>query len=348
MLLDENRTTNEPIQVAFKNTLPVNATIELLTRCNLRCEHCYIPAHTGAGLTYEQITSILDQLHEMGTLYLLLTGGEMFLRPDIMDIVRYARRKGFSVTLFSNATCTTEAQIAELKELNIAQFSCTIFSMNPEVHDAITGVKGSLEKTLRTMALVKQYGIPGEIKNVIMKRNLADWKAVHDYAKENGFSHLAPPNVMPKIDGNLTPMELGLNYEQTKEVWREQDERGMQEKVRIGWDESDYICNLIHTQVFIDCNGNLFPCNTFYYKFGNILELPLREIWNKAEAHKYLLSLRKKDFPACCNCKDRAYCVKCPGNAYMESGDLYACSEMDRRLTWVTKELYGKEAESAD
>lgn len=348
MLLDEKRTTKEPTRIGLKYTLPVNATIELLTRCNLHCEHCYIPAHTGAGLSFEQITSILDQLHEMGTLYLLLTGGEMFLRPDIMDIVRYARRKGFSVTLFSNATCTTEAQIAELKELHIAQFSCTVFSMNPEVHDAITGVKGSLERTLRTMALVKQYGIPGEIKNVVMKRNLADWKAVHDYAKENGFSHIAPPNVMPKSDGDLSPVELGLNYEQTLTVWREQEERGIQENFTKGWDESSFICRLIHYSIFVDSNGDLYPCNSFYYKVGNILEQPLREIWNKSEAHRYLLSLRKKDFPACCVCEDREYCSKCPGHALMECGNMFACSEMDKRITWVSKEIYGKETESAD
>ena len=84
------------------------------------------------------------------------------------------------------------------------------------------------------------------------------------------------------------------------------------------------------------------------YIFGNILQQPLREIWNKSEAHRYLLSLRKKDFPGCCACEDRAYCVKCPGNAFMESGDLYACSEIDKKVTRVTKELYAKNTESAD
>ena len=344
MLMDEKRTSSEPLRVAYENRLPINATIELLTRCNLRCEHCYIPEHTGAGLSFEQITSILDQLHEMGALYLLLTGGEIFLRPDIMEIVRYARRKGFSVTLFSNATLPTEAQIAELKELHIALFSCTVFSMDPEIHDAITGVKGSLEKTLRTMALVKQYGIPGDVKNVIMKRNLAGWKAVHDYALKNGFSHVAPPNVMPKINGDKSPVALALDYEQTREVWRAQDERGMQEPFIKGWDESDYICKLIQNSVFVDCAGNLYPCNSFYYRFGNILEQPLCEIWNKSEAHKYLLSLRKRDLPGCCACELREYCNKCPGNAFMESGDLYVCSQMDKRIAGVTRDLYGDDS----
>lgn len=339
MLLDEKRTTNEPIQVAFKNTLPINATIELLTRCNLRCEHCYIPAHTGAGLTYEQITSILDQLHEMGTLYLLLTGGEMFLRPDIMEIVRYARRKGFSVTLFSNGTCTTEAQIAELKELNIAQFSCTIFSMDPKVHDAITGVKGSLEKTLRTMALIKQYGIPGDVKNVIMKRNLDSWKTVHDYCLENGFTHVAPSNVLPKNNGDRTPLQLALDYGQAVGVWKEQELRGLHLKTENTWNESEYMCNLIHHTIYIDSAGNLFPCNSFFYKIGNILEKPLQEIWNKSEEHKYILSLRKKDLPICRNCELKTFCKKCPGNALLESGDFFACSAIDKQISSIEREF---------
>lgn len=347
MLMEDEQTTNEPARIAFQKRIPINATIELVTQCNLRCEHCYIPAHTSTGLPFEQITSILDQLHEMGTLYLLLTGGEIFLRPDIMEIIRYARRKGLRVTLFSNATCVTEEQIAELKELHITQFSCTIFSMNPEIHDAITGVKGSLQKTLRTMALVKKYGIPGDVKNVIMKRNLADWKAVHEYAVENGFSHVAPPNVVPKSNGDKSPLELALNFEQTRDVWRQQDECGLKEPFQKGWNESDYICKPLQNSIFIDSNGDLYPCISLYYKFGNILQQPLRDIWNKSEKHKYILSLKKKDFSICTACETKEYCSKCPGNALLEKGDCFACSTLDKRLSTIAKEMYAAPEETA-
>lgn len=95
---------------AFKNTIPYQATIELLTQCNLRCEHCYIPSHTCSGLPYEKVIDVLNQLRRLGTFELLLTGGEIFLRKDILDIIAHARKLGmrgvFMHHFFDGRMCT--------------------------------------------------------------------------------------------------------------------------------------------------------------------------------------------------------------------------------------------------
>ena len=76
---------------AYLNKVPITAVIELLTLCNFRCEHCYIPHRASGGMEYEVVKELLNDLRKMGTLSVLLTGGEVFLREDIFDIIAYAR-----------------------------------------------------------------------------------------------------------------------------------------------------------------------------------------------------------------------------------------------------------------
>ncbi|MGC9469022.1 MAG: radical SAM protein, partial [Anaerolineae bacterium] len=71
--------------------VPLSGSLELTFRCNLRCKHCYLDGvHDGIPgqeeLTTEEWYDLLDQMADMGTLWLLMTGGEPFVRPDFLDI----------------------------------------------------------------------------------------------------------------------------------------------------------------------------------------------------------------------------------------------------------------------
>ncbi|MBU5593191.1 hypothetical protein KQI89_15690 [Clostridium sp. MSJ-4] len=71
-------------QLAKDNNILNNATIELLTRCNWRCQHCYIPEHNNSGLSTNEWFNILHQLRAIGCFDILFTGGEPFYRDDII------------------------------------------------------------------------------------------------------------------------------------------------------------------------------------------------------------------------------------------------------------------------
>src|SRR5947208_11550262 len=88
--------------------IPLSGTIEVTRRCPLVCAHCYNNLPMGdrraqlEELTTAQHGEILDQLADMGCLWLLFTGGEIFARPDFLDIYAHAKRRGFLITLFTN------------------------------------------------------------------------------------------------------------------------------------------------------------------------------------------------------------------------------------------------------
>lgn len=72
---------------AYEQRKPVTCIIELLTQCNLKCKHCYIPENSQYYLDKETVFDILSQLRDLGVLTVYFTGGEIFLRKDLLEIV---------------------------------------------------------------------------------------------------------------------------------------------------------------------------------------------------------------------------------------------------------------------
>src|SRR6478735_2820847 len=74
---------------------PLSALFELTGRCNLDCSHCYLDiAHPPEELSTAEAIAVVDQLADVGTMFLMLTGGELFLRPDALVIAAHARSRG--------------------------------------------------------------------------------------------------------------------------------------------------------------------------------------------------------------------------------------------------------------
>src|SRR5216684_8607096 len=99
------------IHVASRAQIPLAALFEVTHRCNLGCSHCYLtegpvgrPRPTRDELALDEVRRALDQLAEAGTFFLTLTGGEVFMRRDFLDIVAHARSLHFSVTIFTTGT----------------------------------------------------------------------------------------------------------------------------------------------------------------------------------------------------------------------------------------------------
>ncbi|UCD72074.1 MAG: radical SAM protein, partial [Syntrophobacterales bacterium] len=116
--------------------VPLAGVLELTFRCNNRCMHCYVNKGADDGrerkkeLSYDQMCRILDAIAEEGCLWLLLTGGEPFIRRDFVEIYTYAKRRGFLITLFTNGTLI-DPEIADfLREWPPRSIEITLYGMS--------------------------------------------------------------------------------------------------------------------------------------------------------------------------------------------------------------------------
>ena len=95
---------------ALRLGIPLGAQLDLTYRCNERCVHCYLDHVDHGEMTLAEIKDLLDQFAAAGVFFLTISGGEIFLRPDLFDILEHARRLMFSVKIKTNAILIREAQ----------------------------------------------------------------------------------------------------------------------------------------------------------------------------------------------------------------------------------------------
>ena len=287
-------------QIADIYNIPASVTIEVDTQCNLRCKHCYIPDHGSDKLQICELDDIFRQLREMGTFEIVLTGGEIFIRDDSVDIIKLARKYGFDVIIFSNATLISEDIARELGNCYVGMFSTSICSMDEKIHDEITGVDGSLQTR-------------------VMKENCFSLNDIYAYCKDNGFGCVASPYLFCRTDCNKDPIELRMDSNELKKVMPVVDEIiGFSPQKR---NADDYMCPTLQHSFGISANGKVFPCNAMFYEVGDIRVNRLGEIWLSEKLSK-VKQLRFKDLTKCSGCAISNYCVRCAGIALGETGNM--------------------------
>src|SRR3990172_9507986 len=126
------------IRAASRAHVPLSVLFEVPPRCTLGCEHCSLtegpvgrPRPSREELGLDEVRRVLDELAEAGTLFLTLTGGEVFLRRDFLDIVAHARARDFSVTVFTTGTLLTPETASALADLHPLSVEISVYSARP-------------------------------------------------------------------------------------------------------------------------------------------------------------------------------------------------------------------------
>src|SRR5581483_9092735 len=144
---------------------PLSALFELTGRCNLDCGHCYLDiAHPPEELTTAEACAVVDQLADAGTLFLTLTGGELFLRPDALAIARHARARGLALRLFTNATRIDARLAREIAAVRPLGVEVSIYGTHADVHDGVTKRRRTLRRTLRGLLHLRRAGVSVALK----------------------------------------------------------------------------------------------------------------------------------------------------------------------------------------
>src|SRR3954466_7901893 len=101
-------------QRALDLGVPISVHMDLTYRCNERCVHCYLNHDDRGEMALSEIKNVLRQLAAAGTFFLVISGGEPFVRKDIFEILQYARDLTFSVKLKTNGILIGEREAEHL------------------------------------------------------------------------------------------------------------------------------------------------------------------------------------------------------------------------------------------
>ncbi|MCK7514178.1 MAG: radical SAM protein [Desulfobacterales bacterium] len=185
--------------------------------------------HDAAELTCDEHCRVLDEIAGAGCLWLLYTGGEIFVRNDFPDIYAYAKEKGFLITLFTNGTLITPAIANYLAERPPFLIEITIYGATAKTHESITGTAASYEQCMHGIRLLKERRLPLRLKTMALTLNrheLEDMKRIAE--KEWGLEFRFDAMINPRIDCAVTPLSVRLSPKEVVELDL-QDPRRMEE-----------------------------------------------------------------------------------------------------------------------
>jgi len=319
---------------ALRLNVPLAVQLDITYRCNERCVHCYLDHHDHGEMTTAEILRLIDEMTEAGVLTLTLSGGEIFLRKDFFEIVEHARRLSFCVKLKTNALLIGEREAARLRDLAVQEIQVSIYSHRPEVHDAITLVPGSLNRSLSAIRFLKAQKLRVVMANVLMRQNRSDYAGVQDLADEIGVDFTLDPTITPMMDGDRSILGLGADAQTLRDVFRDSSVVGDIDEFCAIPSESGEVdldsrpCSAGHTTCYVSPYGDVFPCVQFPLPTGNVRRERFVDIWRNSSQMNEVRSIRLKDLPTCSSCSHAGSCTRCPGLAYME-GNMRGPSSQD-------------------
>lgn len=343
---------------------------ELTSRCNERCIHCYIPngkKNAGHDMPTEKVMSLIDEFAEMGGLHVTLSGGEVFMHKDIIPIMQYCRKKDMQISILSNLIALKDEQIPYIKDANISILQTSLYSMVPEIHDTITTVKGSQEKTKAAIEKLVAADIPVQISCPIMKANCKGYADVLQYAQSLRCKAQTDFIMMAQSDCDTQNLANRISLEETEALlkdiidWdKDYKEYTLKQKSVSGettFNVERYakqpLCGAGINDCCITDNGDVYPCAGWQAMVcGNVYKQSLREIWDTSEQFAKVRAVTHGDFPECLKCEARDYCAMCLVRNYNESGgDMFKINKHFCDVAFLNKrtvEEYQKNKEEAE
>jgi len=324
IILRAEKSTQEFLEEHFKDKPKLTSLqIELTSKCNERCVHCYIPHENKTDdIEPELFYDVLKQCKDMGLLGLTLSGGEPMMHKKFCEFLCKCKEYDFSVNVLSNLILLNDEIIAEMKANHLSSVQVSLYSMKPEIHDEITQVKGSFEKTKSNILKLIENDVPMQISCPTMKQNKNCFGDVIHWAHKHKIRATTDFVMMARYDHTTQNLENRLSLDEVENVINDIIENDLvyqkhvkdTDFIQMGSRDisNDIVCGVCIATICMVANGNVYPCAGWQnYVVGNVRDTPLQEIWNNSEKVKYLRGLRKKDFPQCLQCEDKAFCAIC-------------------------------------
>ena len=328
---------------------------ELTSRCNERCIHCYIPngkKNAGIDMSFEKFRYVLNQYADMGGLHVTLSGGEALMNKDIVKILRYCREKDMQISLLTNLISLKDEHIPVLKEVNVSLIQVSLYSMDARLHDMITTVKGSFEKTKAAIEKLYAADVPVQISCPVMKANKDGYDEVMKYAQSLRMKSQTDYIMMAQADLDTANLANRLDLEETEKVIRDiieydadYKETTLEQEPLSSIPLEEFkempLCGAGVNDLCVTVNGDVYPCAGWQdYVVGNVFKQPLKEIWENSPKLAEVRKVRQKDFPKCLTCEARDYCNMCLVRNYNESGgDMFKINQHFCDVAFLTKRL---------
>lgn len=317
--------------------------LEVADRCNEACLHCYQVQGQKGEMSTDELKHVMDELRDLGVIFLTLSGGEPTLRKDFVELVEYARELRFAVKIYSNGLRIDEPLAQKLGALAVQEVQLSLYSPKAATHDAITRVPGSFDRTVAAVKHLRAAGVAVVLKSPLMSVNETDVAEFASWVRSLGADYSMDPNLSPREDGALSPLSLATD---------KQAHFNLQQHPAFAPPSGETAppaldappCRACQANVHVEANGEVRPCTQWTLPTGDCRKEGVAEAWKNNPTAQAVRSLTWRHLPACRVCDVRAHCSRCFSEAQVYEGNaLSPYARACRRALWQYELATGHE-----
>jgi radical SAM protein with 4Fe4S-binding SPASM domain len=345
--------------------VPFSFELDITARCNNNCRHCCINLPEGdriakdKELSLEEIKELVDEAVSMGALWCLITGGEPFLREDFFSIYLHMKEKGLLVSVFTNATLTSQEHVRLFQKYPPRDIEVTAYGVTQETYEQVTRKDGSYAAFVRGLALLLEGGIKVRLKAMALKSNLHEIPEIARFCREKTRDYFRlDPFLHLRYDGDekrngeirserLSPEEItGLERSDPQRFEALQNTCRRMIAPDAYLPECDHLfhCgagndnfNVSYDGLFRLCASLWHPDCVYDLKKGN-----LEEAWQTFIPQvREMRSKRREFLEKCRGCSIVNLCMWCPAYAHLETGAMDTPVDYFCRVAHARTDLFG-------
>jgi 12,18-didecarboxysiroheme deacetylase len=330
--------------------------------CNLKCIHCYAKADERSHvreLSHEEGLALLDDLAAFGVPVVLFSGGEPLVRPDLLDLARYAVDKGMRAVISTNGTLIDRDMARDLRDVGLSYVGVSLDGME-EVHDRFRGRTGAFRNALRGIRACKALGIKVGLRFTVNRMNASEIPRIFDLLEAEDIPRVCFYHLVYSGRGSDL-VEQDLGHEETRRAvdlimdrTRDLHARGLPKEVltvdnhadgpyvflrmlREGNGRAGEVLQLLRMNEgnnsgrgigCVSWDGSVHADQFWRHcSFGNVRERPFSAIWSDL-SHPLMAKLKDKKQHVKGRCAQCRWLDVCAGNfrvrAEAVTGDVWA------------------------
>lgn len=284
---------------------PTRLVMDLTRRCNLRCTMCRTwetePQHE---LAAAEVRSILAQMPRLN--WLDLTGGELFLRSDAIELLEAVCEVPslgvlhFPTNGWFTARVVEAAKLVRARRPDVDLLITVSIDGPPALHDRIRGRAGCFERAVETFLRLRSLESVQTYLGTTITPDNAD--AIDDLEAElekrvPGFSatewHWNWMQISQHFFGNAK-LEKGPRPARgdlvRRHIRRRMRPKNLVDAMELAFlvnlefyqrgEPTGVVCQALRSTAFVSPEGDLYPCHVYDRPLGNLREQPLAELWN--------------------------------------------------------------------
>ena len=369
---------SEPMLSSWLNSrgcrdgLPIGGNFELTARCNFNCKMCYVHLQSDSDalrrqeLTADQWLSIASDARDMGMIFLLLTGGEPFLREDFPYLYEQLIKMGIMVSINTNASLYNE----ELRRLFLryppSRINATLYGGSEKTYASLCG-NPSFERVVSNLRQMKEDGLQVRLNVSLTPHNACDMEKIDAISREIGLQAKAAAYMYPPVrvdgtkgenTGRFSAREAGQAMAQWHAIRDDREhflsraqalrhlESAELTETCVDVEQEGVQCRAGRSSFWMTWDGKMMPCGTMDAGAAYPLRDGFAEAWRRVREYTAAIRMPK----SCAACPKRKNCSVCASICKGETGEFdcrpsYLCEMTDSMICAILSKAEEVEAQ---